>query len=162
MIQVDEDDVIVGKRIFIVGYNPDGSVRQIDSTDIIYESFETAYDDVYNPMKILYGGITDDTISDEYKGIIKFKRIDHNENNIAHGMTLDIYKNDIRNVQYNILPIIINKLQIISYRGMFIQPFDIGKFTVCRKDHRELTVKNSLDLALTFIDTYLFINPEWQ
>lgn len=162
MIQIDEDDVIVGKRLFVVAFNEDGSIKQIDSTDTIYESFETAFDDVYNPLKAVYGGMTDDTVADEYKGVITFDRKDKDKDNIGHSMILDIYKGGKRKVQYCILSIVINKLRIISYRGMFIEPFNINRFLVCRRDHHQLTVKNSLELALAYIDTYLLINPEWQ
>ena len=162
MIRVDEDDVIVGKRLISVAFNTDGSIKQIDSTDEIYESFETAYEDVYNPINILYGGITDDTVADEFKGKVTFERKDYDEDNIGHSMILDVYKNGKRLVQYSILPVISNKLHFISYRGMFVQPFNIDKFLVCRKDHKELSVKKSLELALAYIDTYLLINPEWQ
>jgi len=162
MIQIDEDEVIVGKRLFSAGFNDDGSVKQIDSTDVIYESFEEAFEDVSNPLNILYGGMTDESVSDEFKGIITFKRSDKDIDNVGHSMILDIYKHGRKKAQYCILPVVINKLQIIAYRGMFIQPFDIGKYLICRRDHKELSVKKSLDLAFSFIDTYLLINPEWQ
>lgn len=162
MISVDEDDVLVGKRLISVAFNPDGSIKQVDSTDCIYESFENAFEDIENPMRVLYGGITDDTISEEFKGNVKFKRNDFNSGNDGHGTIFDVYKNGKRAVQYAILPVISNKLHYIIYRGQFIRPFNIDKYIVVRKDKKELSIKKSLDLALSYIDTYLILNPEWQ
>lgn len=161
MISINENDVLVGKRLISVAFNSDGSIKQIDSTDCIYESFEDAFHDIEHPIKILYGGITDDTVSEEFRGKISFKRKDYDENSIGHSMTLDIYRGGKRKVQYSILSIVSNKLQFITYRSMFIKPFNIDKFLVCRADNHELSVKKSLDLALAYIDTYLLLNPGW-
>ena len=162
MIPIDEDDVLVGKRLISISFKPDGSIKQIDSTDIIYESFENAFEDIENPMRILYGGITDDTVAEEFKGKMTFKRKDFDDDNPGHGTIFDVYKDGKRIVEYAILPVIANKLQYITYRGMFIQPFNIDRYLVVRKDKRELTVKKSLELAFAYIDTYLILNPEWQ
>lgn len=162
MIPIDEDDVIVGKRLIYVGFNPDGSENRVDSTDIIYESFENAFMDIHDPIKILYGGITDDTVADEFRGKITFKRKDFDEDNIGHGTIFDVYRDGKRVIEYAILPIIANKLQYITYRGMFIKPFNIDKYLICRKDGKELTIKKSLELALSYVDMYLTINPVWQ
>lgn len=36
MISVDEDDILVGKRLIFIAFNPDGYIKQVDSTDCIY------------------------------------------------------------------------------------------------------------------------------
>lgn len=162
MISIDESDVIVGKRIFIAAFNDDGSIRRIDSTDTIYDDFESAYEDVINPIKSIYGGITDDTVAEEFKGKIAFKRCDFDEDNLGHGMNFLIYRDGKRIIEYDILPVIANKLHHIAYRGVFIKPFNIDRYLIYRRDGRKLTIKKSLDLALAYIDTYLLINPEWE
>ena len=162
MIQVDEDDLIIAKRLISVAFDQNGTINRVDSTDVIYESFENAFMDISHPIKTLYGGITDDTVADEFKGKITFKRNDFDEDNPGHGTIFDVYKDGKRAVEYAILPVIANKLQYISYRSQFIQPFNINQYLVVRKDKKNLTIKKSLELALAYIDTYLILNPEWQ
>lgn len=164
-MEVNLDGITVCRRILILSYDIMGSIIGIDSTDTIYNSFDEAYKDLCSIICDAFGGITDETIDDRYK-IVVFKQEHQNEIDDAYTMTFEVLhrKYNTPIIRYFILPIVakVNKPHIMAYRGMIIESFDFGKLAIYDENYQLIAIKKSLDLALSFIDTYLLIKYDLQ